>query len=177
MKKTFRIFIILLPVSIFIVWVWVIFVKLKSDSVVEIETLISESKWKEALQNIESELNKNHDSSMHLYLLGSAAIFGLKEEKKALQKNRYRDYKYQLIRRDPTGLFLRESFLYQFKMFHKSKRIFDLVCEYVEYFPNSASKQRSFQKFISFDIEAENSPGYLLSLIVLAAFLNQNGIF
>ena len=148
MKKVFRFLIFLMPIVVFIVWVWVIFVQLKSDFVVEIETLISESKWEKALKNIESELSERPDYSMHLYLLGSVAIFGLEQEKnyKRQKQTKYPDYKYELIRRDPTGLFLRESFIYKFKQFAQSEKIIELVCEYIDYFPNNGHNEVSFQK-------------------------------
>ena len=145
------------PLIMFVTWVWVIFVKLERDVVVEVETLISERKWKAAIQSVENVIQNNQNTQMHLYVLGSVAKFGVEEE--FIKTNggkpapglvgdgeiKYRDYTYEMIQRDSTGLYLRESFFYRFKTFPRSKRLVSLLCDYLEYFPNAGEQAKEFQ--------------------------------
>ncbi len=152
MKRLLKFLTIFMPIALFIILVWIIFVKLKKDMIVEIEGLISNNKWTEAITNIENVIRNNRNPQIHLYVFGSVAIFGIEEEKyKAkLNKNnkniKLRDYNYELIRRDSTGLYLRESFFYRFKKFPNSKRIVNLLCDYLDYFPDTAEYETKFQK-------------------------------
>ena len=157
MKRLLRLLGMFVPLIMFVTWVWVIFVKLERDVVVEVETLISEGKWEAAIQSVENVIQNNENIQMHLYVLGSVAKFGVEEEliKKGGKEPalnpagdgeiKYRDYTYEMIQRDSTGLYLRESFFYRFKTFPRSKRFVSLLCDYLEYFPNAGEQAEEFQ--------------------------------
>ena len=155
------------PVIIFFIWVWLLFVKLQKDAIVEIEDLIAENKWTEVIQNVEKILNKNDSPQIHLYVFGSVAKFGLEEEEKLKRGTissikKIRDYNHELIRRDSTGIYLRESFFYRFKKFPQSKMIVKLLCDYLDYFPDALENEKNFQqlflKALSPEINWEKIP-------------------
>ena len=139
------------PVIMFFIWVWLLFVKLQKDVIVEIEDLIAENKWTEVIQNVEKILNKSDSPQIHLYVFGSVAKFGLEEEENLKRKTissikQIRDYNHELIRRDSTGIYLRESFFYRFKKFPQSKMMVRLLCDYLDYFPDALENEKKFQQ-------------------------------
>ena len=148
MKKAFRFLFVLISAVLFFVWVWFVFIKLKNDPVVEVEELISKKKWHKALRRIESLIEKDTSTMMHFYVLGSVTTFGLEESSPAIIENKINDYDYQLIRRDATGLFLRESILHKLRIFPNSERAMGLVCEYIDYFPNTALTEEPLKEVL-----------------------------
>ncbi len=160
LKSLPKILTLTIPAVIFFVWVWLLFVRLQKDVVVEIENLISKNRWIEVIQSIESILEKNDRPQVHLYVFGSVAKFGLEEKKKLKQEDinnlkNIRDYNYELIRRDSTGIYLRESFFYRFRKFPRSKRFTKLLCEYLDYFPDALEHEKKFQQLFLTSLSPE----------------------
>jgi len=135
LQKMFNGFIVIFPLIFFLTAVYLIFVKVQKNPILEIENLLNQKEYEKVLGLIEDSLKEDSISSKHLLVYASAAEYGINESSGVEKRIKY---SIKLEKEDSTGIFIEESYMKKMNLFYDSKNFFNLLCDYVNSFPQKS---------------------------------------